>query len=51
MILRPTHFRVIMPAAITGRDSTARYSAMHGRVARYGARRFKFDPQNSRHAG
>jgi hypothetical protein len=24
MILRPTHSRVIMPAAITGRDSTAR---------------------------
>jgi hypothetical protein len=23
MILRPTHSRVIMPAAITGRDSTA----------------------------
>ena len=27
MLLRPTHSRVIMPAAITGRDSTARYSA------------------------
>jgi hypothetical protein len=41
MILRPTHCRVIMAAAITGRDSTARYSAMrpHGRVARHGARR------------
>ena len=40
MLLRPTHSRVIMRAAITGRDSTARYSAMrapHGRVARYGA--------------
>jgi hypothetical protein len=24
MILRPTHSRVIMPAAITGSDSTAR---------------------------
>ena len=33
MLLRPTHSRVIMPAAITGRDSTARYSAMRGRVA------------------
>jgi hypothetical protein len=30
MILRPTHCRVIMPAAITGRDATARYSAMRG---------------------
>jgi hypothetical protein len=39
MISRPTHSRAIMPAAITGRDSTARYSAMRGRVARYGARR------------
>jgi hypothetical protein len=28
MISRPTHSRVIKPAAITGRDSTARYSAM-----------------------
>ena len=28
MLLRPTHSRVIKPAAITGRDSTARYSAM-----------------------
>jgi hypothetical protein len=27
MLLRPTHSRVIKPAAITGRDSTARYSA------------------------
>ncbi|MEA2793599.1 MAG: putative transcriptional regulator [Bradyrhizobium sp.] len=26
MISRPTHSRVIKPAAITGRDSTARYS-------------------------
>jgi hypothetical protein len=30
MILRPTHSRVIMPAAITARDPTARYSAMRG---------------------
>ena len=30
MILRPTHSRVIMSAAITGRDSTAPYSAMRG---------------------
>jgi hypothetical protein len=30
MILRPTHCRVIMAAAITGRDSTARYSTMRG---------------------
>jgi hypothetical protein len=30
MISRPTHSRVIKPAAITGRDSTARYSAMRG---------------------
>jgi hypothetical protein len=33
MLLRPTHSRIIMPAAITGRDSTARYSAVRGRVA------------------
>jgi hypothetical protein len=33
MILRPTHSRVIMAAAITGRDSTARYSAMRGPTA------------------
>jgi hypothetical protein len=33
MLLRPTHSRVIMPAAITGRDSTARYSAMRGPTA------------------
>jgi hypothetical protein len=33
MISRPTHSRVIMPAAITGRDSTARYSAMRGPTA------------------
>jgi hypothetical protein len=42
MPLRPTHSRVIMRAAITGHDSTARYSAMRGptaRVARYGAKR------------
>lgn len=30
MILRPAHSCVIMAAAITGRDSTARYSAMRG---------------------
>jgi hypothetical protein len=36
MISHPTHSRVIMPAAITGRDSTARYARPHGRVARYG---------------
>ena len=33
MLLRPTHSRVIMPAAIAGRDSTARYSAMRGPTA------------------
>jgi len=33
MILRPPHSRVIMAAAITGRDSTARYSAMRGPTA------------------
>src|SRR5260370_38157459 len=33
MILRPTLSRVIMPAAITGRDSTARYSALPGPTA------------------
>jgi hypothetical protein len=33
MLLRPTHSRVIMRAAITGRDSTARYSAMRGPTA------------------
>jgi hypothetical protein len=33
MILRPTHCRVIMPAAITGRDATARYSAVRGPTA------------------
>jgi hypothetical protein len=38
MILRPTHSRVIMPAAITGRDSTARYSAMRGPTAAWRAR-------------
>src|SRR5260370_26088612 len=37
MILRPTHSRVIMPAAITGRDSTARYSAMRGPTAAWRA--------------
>ena len=30
LLLRPTHSRVIMAAAITGRESTARYSAMRG---------------------
>lgn len=33
MLLRPTLSRVIMPAAITGRDSTVRYSAMRGPTA------------------
>jgi hypothetical protein len=33
MLLRPTHSRVIMATAITGRDSTARYSAMRGPMA------------------
>jgi hypothetical protein len=37
MISRPTHSRVIMPAAITGRDSTARYSAMSGLTAAWRA--------------
>jgi hypothetical protein len=37
MILRPTHSRVIMPAAITGRDSTARYSAKRGPTAAWRA--------------
>jgi hypothetical protein len=37
MILRPTHSRVIMPAAIAGRDSTARYSAMRGPTAAWRA--------------
>jgi hypothetical protein len=37
MLLRPTHSRVIMPAAITGRDSTARYSAMRGPTAAWRA--------------
>jgi len=37
MILRPTHSRVIMAAAITGRDSTARYSAMRGPTAAWRA--------------
>jgi hypothetical protein len=39
MLLRPTHSRVIMPAAITGRDSTARYSAMRGPTAAWRAMR------------
>jgi hypothetical protein len=37
MLLRPTHSRVIMAAAITGRDSTARYSAMRGPTAAWRA--------------
>src|SRR4029077_13026887 len=37
MLLRPTHPRVIMPAVITGRDSTARYSAMRGPTAAWRA--------------
>jgi hypothetical protein len=37
MILRPPHSRVIMAAAITGRDSTARYSAMRGPTAAWRA--------------
>jgi hypothetical protein len=37
MLLRPTHSRVIMPAAITGRDSTARYSAVRGPTAAWRA--------------
>jgi hypothetical protein len=37
MILRSTHSRVIMAAAITGRDSTARYSAMRGPTAAWRA--------------
>ena len=37
MILRPTHSRVIRPAAITGRDSTAWYSAMRGPTAAWRA--------------
>jgi hypothetical protein len=36
MISRPTHCRVIKPA-ITGRDSTARYSAMRGPTAAWRA--------------
>ena len=28
MLLRPTHSRIIMPAAITGRDSTARFGRL-----------------------
>ena len=37
MISRPAHSRVIMPAAITGRDSTARYSAVRGPTAAWRA--------------
>jgi hypothetical protein len=36
MISRPMHSRVIMPAAITGRDSTARYSAAAWRATAQG---------------
>ena len=34
MLLRPTHFRVIMPVAITGRDSTAPAVSRHARPHR-----------------
>jgi hypothetical protein len=37
MLLRPTHSRVIMATAITGRDSNARYSAMRGPTAAWRA--------------
>ena len=37
MLPRPTHSRVIMPAAITGRNSTARYSAVRGPTAAWRA--------------
>jgi hypothetical protein len=37
MISRPPHSRVIKPAAITGRESTARYSAMRGPTAAWRA--------------
>jgi glyoxylase-like metal-dependent hydrolase (beta-lactamase superfamily II) len=37
MISRAMHSRVIKPAAITGRDSTARYSAMRGPTAAWRA--------------
>jgi len=37
MISRPTHSRAIKPAAITGRDSTARYSTMRGPTAAWRA--------------
>jgi hypothetical protein len=51
MILRPTHSRVIMPAAITGRDSTAQYAMCgHGRVARHGAAREHADTVRRRKA-
>jgi len=36
MLLRPTHSRIIM-SAITGRDSTARYSAVRGPTAAWRA--------------
>jgi hypothetical protein len=37
MISRPTHCRVVKPAAITGRDSTARLRAMRGPTAAWRA--------------
>jgi hypothetical protein len=37
MLLRPTHSRVIMPAPITGRDSTAQYNAVRGPTAAWRA--------------
>jgi hypothetical protein len=37
MLLRPTHSRVIKPAAITGRDLTARYSAVRDPTAAWRA--------------
>jgi hypothetical protein len=37
MLLCPTHSRIIMPAAITRRDSTAQYSAVRGLTAAWRA--------------
>ena len=37
MLLCPTHSRIIMPAAFTGRDSTAQYSAVRGLTAAWRA--------------
>ena len=37
MLLHPTHSGVIKPAATTGRDSTARYSAVRGPTAAWRA--------------